>query len=63
MPLSKYLMQQAASLMRFAKETNDPEVAAVLLAKAADFNEKLAQLPHSKRDSLQAPDVESENQV
>jgi hypothetical protein len=61
MPLTKYLMRQAASLLRFAKETNDPEVAAVLLAKAADFTEKLEQLPRAKQDvSPRAPDVEPE---
>jgi hypothetical protein len=39
-PSKNYFVQQAASLLRLAKETRDPELAATLLAKAADLNEK-----------------------
>ena len=39
MPTKKYFIRQAASLLRLAKETKDPEFAASLLAKAADLNE------------------------
>jgi hypothetical protein len=58
MPHRNYLIRQAAWLFRFAQETRDPEVATVLLAKAADLNEQLS-APGTDA-SLQAPDVEPE---
>jgi hypothetical protein len=60
MPHKNYLIRQAASLLRFARETRNPEVATTLLAKAADFNEKRV-APRTNADpdaSLRAPDVE-----
>lgn len=36
----EYLNRQAATLLRFAKATTDPEVAASLLDKAADLKEQ-----------------------
>jgi hypothetical protein len=52
----KYLADQAATLLKFAKATTDPDVAAGLLAKAADLSSKSegALLDTSP----QAPDVE-----
>jgi hypothetical protein len=61
MPHRNYFVRQAAALLRFAKETRNPEMATVLMAKAADFNEKLDPLPLPKVDaSPRAPDVERE---
>jgi hypothetical protein len=61
MPHRKYLIRQATSLLRFAKQTRDPDVASVLLAKAADFNEQRNDHPPAKMDvSPRAPDVEPE---
>jgi hypothetical protein len=59
MPRRNYLIRQAASLMRFSKQTRDPDIATVLLAKAADLNEQREQIRPPKTDvSPRAPDVE-----
>jgi hypothetical protein len=59
MPHRNYFIRQAASLLRFAKETSNPEMATVLAAKAADFNDKLVEAPVPNVDvSPHAPDVE-----
>jgi hypothetical protein len=61
MPPRRYLIRQAASLLRFAKETRNPDVATVLVAKAADFNERIDKPTLPKTDvSPRAPDVEPE---
>jgi hypothetical protein len=51
----KYLAEQAALLLKFAKATADPDLAAGLLDKAADLSAKIKQAPDP---SPQAPDVE-----
>lgn len=59
MPHKNYFIRQAASLLRFAKETSNPEVATVLMVKAAEFNERLDEIQLPKMDaSPRAPDVE-----
>jgi len=59
MPHRNYLIRQAASLLRFAKETSNSEMATVLMTKAAEFNEKLDEAPLRRADvSPRAPDVE-----
>ena len=61
MPRKIYLLRQAASLLRYSKETANPKVATVLLAKAADLNEKLDELSAPNKDrSARAPDVETD---
>lgn len=54
-----YFARQAASLLKFAKATSNPELAAVLVQKAADLK---AQTDHPRRPaddkSPRAPDVE-----
>jgi len=50
----QYFAQQAAALLKFAKETKNPELAAVLIEKAADFGSEMEKAPD--RDTL-APDV------
>jgi hypothetical protein len=51
----KYLTEQAALLLKFAKATTNPDVAAALLRKAADLSAKREEALDS---SPQAPDVE-----
>jgi len=51
----KYLADQAATLLRFAKATTNPDVAAGLLSKAADLSSKSEEAPEN---SAQPPDVE-----
>ena len=48
MPGKKYLTEQAATFLKFAKATTDPDVAAGFLDKAADLSAR----------SEAAPDVE-----
>jgi hypothetical protein len=54
-----YFTRQAASLLKFAKATSNPELAAVLVQKAADLT---AEIEHPRRSSEDkspaAPDVE-----
>ena len=51
----KYLAEQAATLLKFAQVTTDPDVAAGLLTKAADLSAKCEEVPDS---SPRAPDVQ-----
>jgi len=52
-------MRQARTLLQFAKSTSNPELAAALMERAANFK---AQIDADKRPnpSLRAPDVEPE---
>jgi hypothetical protein len=52
-----YLMRQAATFLKFAKSTNDPNLAAFLVEKAADLKSQVEK--NGKPDpSPFAPDVE-----
>lgn len=51
----KYLADQAATLLKFAKATTDPDVAVRLLDKAAALTAKMEEVPDV---SPQAPDVQ-----
>ena len=51
----QYLMRQAAILLKLAQSTSDPQVAAGLVEKAAEFK---AQVDTAPDRSPQAPDVE-----
>jgi hypothetical protein len=51
----KYLNEQAATLLGFARTTTDPQVAARLLDKAADLSARSNAAPDA---SPRAPDVE-----
>jgi len=51
----KYLAQQAATFLKFAKATRDPDVAAGLLDKAARL---AAEFEKARDASPKAPDVE-----
>jgi hypothetical protein len=53
-----YFTRQAASLLKFARSTSNPELAAVLVQKAADLNARTeAPKPPSEDKSPRAPDV------
>jgi hypothetical protein len=59
MPSENYFHRQAEMLLKFARQTRDPAVAAVLIDKAADLNEKVEDLPRRNMDvTPQAPDVD-----
>lgn len=55
MPGKKYLTEQAATFLRFAKAATDPDIAAGFLDKAADLSARSEAAPDA---SPQAPDVE-----
>jgi hypothetical protein len=50
------LARQAATLLKFAKATTDPKMAAGLVEKAAELKSQVDEAPDK---SPQAPDVES----
>ena len=53
-----YLTRQAAWLMKFAKSTGNPELAAALVDKAADLKAREEALPTPPDPSPRPPDVE-----
>lgn len=54
-----YFTRQAASLLKFAKTTSNPELAAVLVQKAADMRSQVESPQRPAEDkSPVAPDVE-----
>jgi hypothetical protein len=55
----QYFVRQAATLLKFAKLTKNPDLAAVLVEKAADLKSQVDELP-APDPSPQAPDVESQ---
>jgi hypothetical protein len=54
-PGKKYLTEQAATFLKFAIATTDPDVAAGFLEKAVDLSARSAEAPDA---SPRAPDVE-----
>jgi hypothetical protein len=58
-PSESYFLRQASTLLRFAKQTGDPKLAAGLLDKAAELNDKVEDVSLRNMDvRAQAPDVE-----
>ena len=53
----QYLTRQAMTLLKFAKSTKDPNVAAALLDKAADLKSKVDESTLPDQSPL-APDIE-----
>ncbi|TMJ21113.1 MAG: hypothetical protein E6G93_11265 [Alphaproteobacteria bacterium] len=54
----RYLVRQARALISFAKSTHNPELAAVLVERAADLKDQIdGKMPAPDPDP-QAPDVE-----
>jgi hypothetical protein len=56
-----YFVSQVASLLKFAKETTNPQLATVLIEKAADLKSQIDELSTTPDPSSQAPDVQPEN--
>jgi hypothetical protein len=54
----RYLTRQAGALIEFAKSIRNPELAAVLVERAADFKEKADEKKPALDPGPQAPDVE-----
>jgi hypothetical protein len=55
-----YFTRQATTLLKFAKSTKNPDLAAVLIEKAADLKSQLETMPPDP--SPLAPDVEPADQ-
>ena len=55
-----YFVSQVASLLKFAKETTNPQLAAVLIEKAADLKSQVDDLSTTPDPSPQAPDTQPE---
>jgi hypothetical protein len=53
-----YLSRQAMSLLSFARATGNPELAALLVEKAASLKSKADEITPSGDVSPKAPDVE-----
>ena len=56
-----YFTRQATTLLKFAKSTNNPDLAAVLIEKAADLKSQVDETM-SPDPSRLAPDVEPAGQ-
>jgi hypothetical protein len=55
---SNYLTRQAATLLKFARSTANPDLAAVLVEKAADLKSQVDETMPPPDPSPLAPDVE-----
>ena len=53
-------MRQATTLLKFAKETKNPQLAAVLIEKAADLKSQVDGSSTTPDPTPQVPDVDSE---
>jgi hypothetical protein len=53
-----YLRRQAKTLLEFAKSTRDPNLAALLVEKAADLTDKVDETTRASDVTPRAPDVE-----
>ena len=59
----RYFVRQAATLLKFARSTNDPKLASALLEKAADLRSRSEdEMPLADATSL-APDIEPPPQL
>jgi hypothetical protein len=56
-----FARQAAATLLKFAKATSDPQVAAALVEKAADLKDRLDGLPPPLSDVLDSHETPTQN--
>jgi hypothetical protein len=56
-----YFVRQAATVLKFAQATTNPQLATVLIEKAADLNSQIDESSTTPDPSPQAPDVQPEN--
>ena len=54
-------MRQAATLLKFARSTNNPELAAVLVEKAVALKSQVDEKSPMADPSAQGPDIEPKN--
>lgn len=54
----RYLTRQAATLLKFANSTTDPQLAAVLVEKAANLKSQVDETEQPRDQSPWPPDVE-----
>ncbi len=59
----EYFLRQAATLVEFARSTNDHKLAAALIEKAADLLAQIDQSDARPDPSPHAPDIEPENRA
>ena len=57
----QYFVRQAAALLQFAKETTNPQLAAVLIEKAADLKSQIDECGAGPDPGPQAPDAQPES--
>ena len=57
----QYFVRQAAALLQFAKETTNPELAAVLIEKAADLKSQIDESGMAPDPGPQTPDAQPES--
>jgi hypothetical protein len=62
-PSRNYFIQQATTLLKLAKQTSDPALAAKVLDKAAALTEQLEDAPTQMDMTPRAPDVHPEERV
>jgi hypothetical protein len=55
-----YFVSQVTALLKFAKETTDPQLAAVLIEKAADLKSQVDESSRTPDPTPHAPDVQPE---
>jgi hypothetical protein len=58
-----YFTRQAMTLLKFAKSTTNPDLAAVLVEKAADLKSQIDEACPPPDPSPEAPDVEPPAQL
>jgi hypothetical protein len=56
----QYFVRQAATLLKFARETANPQLAAVLIEKAADLKSQVDEYGTVPDPGPQTPDVQPE---
>jgi hypothetical protein len=57
----QYFVRQAAALLQFAKETTNPQLAAVLVEKAADLKSQIDEFGAAPDPDPQTPDAQPES--
>ena len=56
-----YFVRQAATLLKFAQSTSNPQLAAILIGKAADLKSQVDESSTTPDSSPRAPDVQPED--